>query len=400
MRKDLDGILAGANVDGMLFYSESYRDVNMYYLTRFLAPDPFLFIKRVDGEPLLIVNQMEYPRAQKESIVKDVHSFFDYDYMEIVKSAANPKAGTAKFVANTAKQELGAEARIYVPPNFPAAIADALRQEGLKAMPLFDVVEKARETKEPDEVEEVRKAQEIAEKTTREAIELIANCDVAANGTLITRIDGKKTTLTAGKVRSIFAHRYIDHGFVMEEETIVACGPRGADPHYSGNTEDELKANQPIILDVFPRNQRKRYWSDMTRTVVKGKAAPHVRKMFETVMEAREAALDAIHAGVLGSDMQNLTCDIFEKNGYETTRGGRQIVKGYTHSLGHGVGLEIHEGPSMSELYKYPLEEHNILTVEPGLYDPTVGGVRVEDIIEVTKHGCRNLTKMEICLEV
>jgi Xaa-Pro aminopeptidase len=110
--------------------------------------------------------------------------------------------------------------------------------------------------------------------------------------------------------------------------------------------------------------------------------------------------MDAIQAGVLGSDVHDVCCDVLEKAGYETTRGGKQIVKGLTHSLGHGVGLDIHEGPRISELYKFPLKEHNIVTVEPGLYDPDVGGLRIEDIVEVTKEGCSNLTKMEIQLEV
>ena len=181
MRKDVDKILLEKGIDGVLLYSESYKDVNMYYLTRFLAPDPFLLLKKVDEEPLLVVNQMEYPRAQKESIVKHVRSYFEYNYMEIVKSAPNPKVGVAKFVASVARKEHGAKANIYVPPNFPAAIADTLRQEELKIKPLFDVIEKARETKEPGEVEQITKAQQIAEEVTAEAIGLIANTEVFTN---------------------------------------------------------------------------------------------------------------------------------------------------------------------------------------------------------------------------
>jgi Xaa-Pro aminopeptidase len=118
------------------------------------------------------------------------------------------------------------------------------------------------------------------------------------------------------------------------------------------------------------------------------------------VFQTKDAVTDAIKAGILGSDMQNLCFKRFEKAGYETIRGGKQITKGYTHGLGHGVGLDVHEGPSMGEFYKFPLEEHNIVTVEPGLYDPDIGGVRLEDIVEVTKNGCNDLTKMKVCLEV
>jgi Xaa-Pro aminopeptidase len=217
---------------------------------------------------------------------------------------------------------------------------------------------------------------------------------------LFCKEDGKKKPLTAGKVRSIFDHTFADNGCVAEGETIVACGPKSADPHYSGDASDLLKANQPIVLDVFPRSVKKRYVSDMTRTVVKGKASKAVKKMFETVRQTKDAAIDAIKAGVLGSDMQNLCYNMLEKAGYQTMRGGKQISKGYFHGLGHGIGLDVHEGPSMGEFYKYPLEEHNVITVEPGLYDPKIGGVRIEDSVEVTKKGCINLTKMDVLLEV
>lgn len=396
MRGDLDVILAEKGAESLLLYSESFKNSNMYYLTKFLAPDPFIFFKKVDTDPVIVVNQMEYSRAQKQSIVKDVRSYFDYKYLEVVKTAKEPHLGTMKFIANVTKKELGADTKICVPHNFPAMAADILREEGLTIKPMFDIVEKARETKDADEINEIRAVQAVAEEVTAEAIDLIANADVDANGILIV----KKEPLTVGKVKSFLGHQFLDHGFVMEEDIIVACGPKGSDPHYFGDPQDVLKANQPIILDICPRSVQKRYWTDMTRTIVKGKASDKVRKMFNAVLEARNASIDAIQAGTLGSNVYNVCCDVLEKAGYETTRGGKQITRGLTHSLGHGVGLDIHEVPRMSELYKFPLKEHNIVTVEPGLYDPDIGGLRIEDIVKVTKTRCNNLTKMEIRLEV
>jgi len=393
---DLDGILAEKGVETLLLYSESFKNANMYYLTRFLAPDPFIFLKKVDASPVIVVNQMEYPRAQKESIVKDVRSYVDYKYLEVVKAAKDPQMGAVKFIANVAEKELGVDTKICVPPDFPAMAADVLRKEGLTIKPMFNIVEKARETKDVDEIAEIKVVQTVAEEANAEVIDLIANADVYPNGTLIV----EKEPLTVGKVKSVFGHKFLDLGCTMEEDILVACGPKGSDPHYSGDPQDVLKANQPIILDIFPRNVQRRYWADMTRTIVKGKASDEVKKMFNTVLEAKNASMDAVQAGVLGSDVYDVCCDALEKAGYETTRGGKKITKGLTHSLGHGVGLEIHEGPGMSELYKLPLKEHNIVTVEPGLYDPDIGGLRIEDIVEVTKTGCNNLTKMEIRLEV
>lgn len=400
MRKDLESILAKKGAEALLHYSESYKDSNMFYLTGFLAPDPFIYLKKIDREPILIVNTMEYPRAKKEAKVKHIKSYAEYDYLKIVKSTPDPKLGNAKFIATLAKKELGQKTVICVPPNFPVSAADALRNDGLTIKPMFDVIEKARETKEPYEIEAIKATQAVVEEASRKIIDFIANSEVNSKGTLFFRENGKKETLTVSKIKSMFGHHFIEKDVVMEQPIIVACGPKGADPHYDGQPEDVLKANQTIILDIPPRNLRTRYWSDMTRTIVKGKASKTVKAMFETVFEAKNAAMDAIHAGVLGSDMQKLCFDIFEKAGYATVRGGKQVAKGYTHGLGHGVGLEIHEGPAMSEYYPFPLEEYNVVTVEPGLYDPDIGGVRIEDIVEVTKKGCNNFTKMEICLEI
>ncbi len=400
MRKDIDRILSDKGLESILSYSGSVKDANMYYLTGFLALDPFIFLKKVDEDPILVVNQMELPRAKAESRVKDVRSYVDYDFMRIVKSANDPRAGIMKFVASLVKKELEIDASICVPPNFSVMLADFLRNEGLKISPEFDVIEKARETKEPHEVEAIRSVQETVEEAASRVIKFIAETDIASDGTLHYRENGKRKKLTVGKLRSVFDHTFVDKGCVAEEETIITGGPYGAIPHYTGRTGDILKTNQPIVLDVFPKSVRERYVSDMTRTVVKGRATRDVKKMFETVSHVRDAAMDAIKAGVPGKEMQILCYDLFEKAGYETIRGGKQIRKGYIHSLGHGVGLEVHEGPGMGELSKFPLEEHNVVTVEPGLYNPKIGGVRIEDIVEVTKKKCKNLTKMEICLEI
>jgi len=399
MRKDLDNILAEKKADALLLYSESFKNPNMYYLTRFLAPDPFILFKKIDNAPTIVVNSMEFPRAQKESAIKDVRSYVDYNHLEIIKAAKDPRLGVMKFLAAVTKKELGQGTTISVPQDFSSMATDVLREEGLTIKPMFNVIEKARETKEPEEIKEIKMVQEVVERVTTEVIDLIADCDVGPKNTLFHEEDGKKKPLTVGEVKALMGHTFLDNWCAMEE-LIVACGPRSADPHYHGNPEDDLKANQPIILDIYPRSVRKRYWTDMTRTVVKGKALVRVKRMFDAVLEARNACIDALHEGVLGCDMFNLCCDVLEKAGYETIRGGKQIEKGLTHSLGHGVGLEIHETPGMSEVYKFPLREHSMVTVEPGLYDPKVGGVRIEDIVEVTKTGCNNLTEMYIQLEI
>jgi Xaa-Pro aminopeptidase len=400
LRGELDDILAKKGAEALLLYSESFKNPNMYYLTKFLAPSPFIFLKKVDSEPVVILNPMEYPRAQKESIVKDVRCYLEYDAMKVMKTAKKPRLGGIKFIAAVVKKELGTDTKICVPHNFPVMVADVLRQEGLAIQPMFGVIENARETKDAEEIRNIKAVQTIAEKVTAEAINLIAEAEVGSKGNLFIKKDGEKKALTVGRLKALFGHMFMDNGCTIEEEIIVACGPKGSDPHYFGDPEDELKANQPIVLDIFPRNIRKRYWTDMTRTIVKGRAPEKVKRMFEAVLEAKNVSTDALKAGALGSDLYNLCCDVLEKAGYETTRGGKQITRGFTHSLGHGVGLGLHEAPAMNELYNFPLKSRSVVTIEPGLYDPEVGGVRIEDIVEITGKGCNNLAKMEIRLEV
>jgi Xaa-Pro aminopeptidase len=396
LRGDLDSILTETDAEALLLYSDSYRDANMYYLTRFLAPDSFIYIKRVDADPTLVVSQMEYPRAKKQSLVKNVQSNIDYNYLQVVKNAKEPQIGAMKFISKVVEKELGLGTKICVPTNFPVATADVLRQEGLTIKPIVGVVERARETKEKQEVEEIKGVQAVTEKATAKAIELIANADVGANDTLLIN----KKPLTVSNIKSLLGHRLLDNGCLIEEDIIVACGTKSSDPHYVGEPRDILKANQPIILDIYPRSIQKRYWTDMTRTIVKGKASNKLKKMFEAVSEAKNASLDAIQAGETGSRVYDICCDVLEKAGYETARRGKKITKGMTHSLGHGVGLQIHESPRMDELAISSLKEHNVVTVEPGLYDPKIGGVRLEDIVEVTRTGYRNLTRMEVQLEI
>jgi Xaa-Pro aminopeptidase len=400
MRKDLDKILAEKGAGGLLLYFESFKNPNMYYLTGFLAPDPFIFLKKVNCPPKIVINSMEFPRARKESLVEDVESYVSHNYAEVVKAAEEPGLGGLKFLALIAERELGRGTVICVPPNFPSMATDVLRREGLEVRPMFNVVEKARETKEPEEIKEIAEVQRINEKVSAEVIDLIASCEIGSDKTLVHRTNGKKKPLTVGDLKTLIGHRFLDCWCTIEEEVIVACGPSSADPHFNGNFKDKIKADQPIILDLYPRSIKKRYWADMTRTVVKGKAPDAVKRMFDSVLEAKNSCIDALRAGALGSEMYSLCCDIFEKAGFDTSRDGKKIEKGFIHSLGHGVGLEIHEDPAMSEFYKSPLEEHSVVSVEPGLYDPKVGGVRIEDIVELTENGCTNLTKLPAMLEI
>lgn len=396
MRDELDAILTNKKAEALLICSSSQKDPNMFYVTDFLAPDPFIFLKKTGEEPIIVINEMEFERAKKQSIIKDVRSYSDYNYKTIMKSVKDPNLGTLQFIKKIVENELDKSNKICVPFNFPLVVADVLRSEDLILDPMLGVLEEARESKDRKEIETIKEIQKINEKITSEAINFIANSDIGSNKTLFYK--GK--SLTVGTLKSFFGQKLLEQGCIPEEDMIIACGSKSSNPHYLGSQQDKLKADQPIILDIYPQSIQKRYWTDMTRTIVKGNAPKKVKHMFETVFEAKNSSLDAINAGALGSEIYDVCCDIIEKSGYETTRKEKKVNNGMNHGLGHGVGLQIHENPTINEFAKSPLREHTIVTVEPGIYNRHIGGIRLEDIIEITKNGFNNLTEMNTILEI
>jgi Xaa-Pro aminopeptidase len=182
----------------------------------------------------------------------------------------------------------------------------------------------------------------------------------------------------------------------VAQHTIVAGGDQACDPHHEGT--GALPANRSIIFDVFPRSGRTRYFADMSRTVVRGKPSVELTRLYQAVKEAQEEAIGKIRDGADGSKIHQGICDRFESMGYRTGLvNGR--MQGYFHGTGHGVGLDIHEPPRISRTGSI-LQEGEIVTVEPGLYYPGLGAVRIEDMVLVTRDGCRNLTNFPKTFEL
>lgn len=168
---------------------------------------------------------------------------------------------------------------------------------------------------------------------------------------------------------------------------------------FGENKEGILFEKKPIIIDIYPRSSNKRYFSDMTRTVVRGKALPEIKKIYNTVLAAQELAIKKVKPGIKGNELYKIVLDYFTNCGYKTERKGK-VAQGFTHGLGHGVGLDVHEIPELNSSSKDVLKTGSVVTVEPGLYYPEIGGVRIEDLVVVTKNGCENLTRFEKVLEI
>jgi Xaa-Pro aminopeptidase len=205
----------------------------------------------------------------------------------------------------------------------------------------------------------------------------------------------RKGKLTSERVQGVINARVAELGGIAAH-TIVASGNQACDPHEVGH--GPLRAHRPIILDIFPRDGRTGYWGDITRTVVRGRASEKVRDIYATVAKGQELAFAKLREGVNGRDVHQAVCDLFNQRGFKTGR-KKGRMQGFFHGTGHGLGLEIHEPPRVSAV-DVTMKAGMVVTVEPGLYYPGIGGVRLEDVAVITKTGARNLTKFPKFLEI
>lgn len=355
---------------------------DIYYVTHFLAADEFVYLQTKAGKEVLFISEMERGRAEVESRISTIKTTQDFGYREKLKEKKDPTLAYAACISDLLAGE-GVK-KISVPYDFPVFYSDFLREAGFSIMPIKSPFREMRSMKTPEEIEAIKYAQMAGEKAIEAATAVIAGAE-EINGILYY----ENEALTGAKTLSIIYHTLLDYG-CDAEEIIVSCGKDTANPH--GTTSGPLLANVPIILDIFPRSKKKRYFADMTRTVLYGKASDELEKMYEAVLAAQKKAFDIIKPGVSASEVHKAVCELFEKLGYATYRSGSKV--GFIHSTGHGVGLDIHELPTIGES-EVLLKAGNVITIEPGLYYPEIGGIRLEDMLLVTENGYENFTRLE-----
>lgn len=372
----------------ILLYGESFHHPNVFYRTGFLAPDPVIVIDEGPGKVTLWVNGMEYERARKEANVASVRSFSDLSprVRELVKHATTPEERSAVIIK--AVLEAQGITKVDVDDEFPAVISDGLRTYGIDVRPRIGVYQQQRRIKTQSEMLAIKATQDAGMDALQKAIDVIRKADIK-DGILYR--DGKP--LTGDDLVSVVEQRLLELG-CSTDDSICCGGPDSADPHKA--TSPVLRVGLPIVLDIFPFHKKNRFWGDMTRTVVRGTPPPEVIAMWKAVKEAQEAGLKAVKAGVNAKDIHIAVCEVLKKNGYGSATPGYDDIKStarFIHGTGHGVGLEIHEEPHVGGS-DVVLKEGDIITVEPGLYDPQFGGIRIEDLIVVTKDGFVQLTTL------
>lgn len=360
-----------------LIIASSERNADMYYATSILIPDDFIYLE-ISGKKIIYVSDLEFSRALQEATVDEVINTFS--------CPARYKSVLSWIVAENKIKE------VVVPENFPIKYAESLRKLKVKIEVKYGAFFEARTVKDADEIKNIKATQKTNEKAMRSAIEVIKKSKTRKDK----KLEYQGRILTSELLKEFIEIEFVKGGCKSDDD-IVSCGKETSQPHNMGN--GPLYANQPIIIDIYPRSVRNRYFADMTRTVVRGKASPEIKKIYDTVLQGQKLAIKNVRAGVEASSIYNVVIDHFEKSGYKTELGSRN-PQGFIHRLGHGVGLEIHESPSLGPKDNQKLQLGNVVTIEPGLYYPGIGGVRIEDMILVKENGCENLTKFPKVLEI
>ncbi len=354
-----------------LIYADSERSSDLLYFGRFHAPDPFIAME-VGGRKIAVVNALEFGRACKEGCFDEV---LPLERIHAEAARVWPKAGggAATAIAWVARELR--QRRFEIPDDFPTGLARRLEKLGLTLQVADGSLFPEREIKTEVEARQIREGNRCAALGIAAAEKLLRESKIKAG-----RLLHKGKPLTSEHLKFAIEVACLEAG-ALSLNTIAAGGDQACDPHCSGN--GPLRANELIIVDVFPRVQTSGYHGDMTRTFLRGRANDAQNALVSAVRSAQMGAMKAIRDGVNGRDVHRGVVDSFERLGYKTERGPSGAT-GFFHGTGHGLGLAVHELPRLSGAVDNTLSKGAVVTVEPGLYYPGIGACRIEDVVQVT----------------
>lgn len=361
------------------------KNADLRYASGFWAPDPVVFLDTPRGG-FLVVSMLEQGRAL--ALAKE-RGRLKVVTPEDLGLQGRRRRSLGEWAAALLRRE--GIRRVVVPPSFPLGTTRRLEARGVRVIVSKAPLYPGRARKSPAELARIVESQRAAVAGMRAAIRTLRAATVSASGAL--RLG--REPLTSERLKLLIQETLLEQGTFCRD-VIVACGAQGADPHERGH--GPLRAGQPIVIDIFPQHLEHGYWGDLTRTLVKGKASPALRKLYRAVRQAQQAALDAVKAGAPLARVHAAVVASIGRAGYETrVVDGRP--EGFIHSTGHGVGLDIHEAPGVAAVDGV-LKAGEVITIEPGLYYPDLGGIRIEDTVCVTRDGHRLLAACPHVFEV
>lgn len=370
----------------------------LYRELRFSPPphDPVILIELAGGHRVAIVRDVELPRARKPAAQGGVRADEVFCYQDFTPSgglSGDREVASAQAAAECLHRR--GIRRVVADRTLPLLFAHQFQLAGMDVTCEPSLGQRERRCKDTQEIQHLAHAQSVTEQAIRMACELIARAPARADGVLLDTTRGAQASvpLTSERVKSLLDIFLMERGFTSDGH-IVAGGPIGADCHHSG--AGELRTGEPVIVDVFPCDMRTLYHGDCTRMVVHGPASripPAVVAMHRAVVEAKATAIGAIRAGVSAEAVHRRSIDVIIAHGFGADEPSVHSTGGMPHGTGHGLGLDLKEPPLLD--FKGPeLLEGDAVTVEPGVYRDGVGGMRLEDLVIVTREGCRNLNTL------
>lgn len=403
MRSDLDALMRDRGLAALVVIAYDRYDAAFHYATGQKIHHG-VYLRASDGRARVLVDPME--RDQAALVGCEARTYAELGFLAKLKSADSAAAAYAELLA-TQLREMGVKGRIAVAGDASIAFGYAMLSQFAALAPEITldatqpgVLSQARATKTEDELERIRHCSRGAVAAMARVREYLSA--LKRDGEKFKQANGEVATL--GHIRTLLQRTFAEHGLGEDGESIVAMGRDAGVPHNRGNDSDELRAGMPILIDIFPGEAGGGYHTDMTRTFCLGPAPEPLARLYAQCREAFDAAMGWIAVGKPCRDGQETVCEVFERQGHGTPRSQPGLTEGYVHGLGHGVGLAVHEGPSLAgpPSNTAVVTPGHVVSVEPGLYYPSRGmGVRIEDLVVAHADGrIENLTPAPYELEI
>jgi Xaa-Pro aminopeptidase len=396
MKLDLDDLMQARNLDALLIFGDAEHNPPMYYFTGGGHISGALLIKKMGKEPVLFYNDMERDEAAKSGL--QTVSFSDYPISTFEEQASGSRVLANALRFKKILEDYGLSSgrvAVYGKVEFSNMFGILAKLIGLMPEVEFigegvgdSVILRAMETKDDVEVTRIRQMGAVTTTVVKLVKEYLTSCNVRDDEVLL-KEDG--SLLTIGDVKGKISLWLAERGAVDVEGVIFAIGRDAGVPHSVGDPKDLMTLGKTIVFDIFPAEQGGGYFYDFTRTWSLGYATPEAQALYDQVQEIYDQVIENLDLNASFREYQRMTCEYFESKGHKTQLSTSTPLEGYVHSLGHGVGLNIHERPS-SRLVENPndniLKPGVVITIEPGLYYPEKGmGFRIEDTFWVRPDG-------------
>lgn len=389
MKSDLDRLIQERGFNAIVVMGEAEGNHALHYLTNGARITSGIVIKKPGEEPVLIVNGMEREEAAKSGLA--VRTMADFNFYELIQQTGSAFEGRVHLLARILEEYgvtgkvsfygVGDPGQSYVLLSRLGEVKPDVLVTGETETTIFD---EAYDTKDDAELAAIHATAERTNEVMGEVVDFLKSH--AVEDETLVKEDG--SPLTVGDVKAYLRERLMVHNLADDGETIFAIGHDAGVPHSRGEDTDVLALGKSIVFDLFPRDLETGYYHDMTRTYCLGYAPPEVQEAYDETMHMFNMALEAMTVGEPGSVYQEMTCDFYEQRGHLTIRVDPGAEEGYVHSLGHGLGLQIHSRPRLSSISTDTIKPRQVITVEPGLYYPEKGfGVRIEDTVIVEDSG-------------